>query len=267
MAHRTLLRGDGYLYERVARELRRRVERGVYQPGNRIPSEAELVREFAVSPITIRRAVRDLTVHGLLSGRRGLGVFVTNSQRIVRCFSSSYQTSMTDDIRRCGYHPSLKAGALSTIAGPGEILDRLRLPAGSVLYRHGKVVLADENPVALDTTYLPRRLGDAIKQDIGSDFIFTVLARHGIGIDHLDYRFEAAILDDDEALALDVPAGHPVLAVFYTAFAVDGTAIMTGRIVSASDRFAYEFCGRPRVHKRAMGNVRASNRNGGDRAG
>jgi len=71
-ATRTLRTAGRFLYSQVAEELRRRIVQGVYGPGSRIPSEADLVREFRVSAITVRRTVRDLQFEGLLVGRQGL---------------------------------------------------------------------------------------------------------------------------------------------------------------------------------------------------
>lgn len=207
------------------------------------------MREFAVSAITVRRAVRDLITAGVLSGRQGLGVFVTDTRRIVRRFSDSPRTATADDIRRSGYQPAMKERSLSLVAASIEIAGRLGVPLGSLVYRHEKVMLADGEPVALDTTYLPSGTGDRVRHEISGGFLFAVLATHGIAIDHLDYRFEASALEHEDARALALPPGFPVLNVGYTAFAADGTVIATGRTVSRSDRFTYEFCGRPRAHR------------------
>jgi GntR family transcriptional regulator len=75
---------NGFLYKHVTRELRRRIDRGVYGRGDRIPSERALVKELRVSAITIRRAIRDLSFEGLLIRRQGLGVFVAQKPKIVR---------------------------------------------------------------------------------------------------------------------------------------------------------------------------------------
>ena len=83
-----------FLYRTVARALRGRVGDGTYAPGSRIPTEDELVREFGVSGITVRRAIRDLTTEGLLLGRQGLGIFVTDQRRIVRTFGAELRASI-----------------------------------------------------------------------------------------------------------------------------------------------------------------------------
>jgi len=60
------------VHEALAREIRS----GRLKPGDRLPSEAELVRTFGASRITVGRAVRDLQAQGLVERRAGSGTYV-----------------------------------------------------------------------------------------------------------------------------------------------------------------------------------------------
>ena len=61
------------LYEQLRSELRDRIERGVYRPGDLFPSEAELMAEHSLSRITVRRAIAELQREGLVTTRQGAG--------------------------------------------------------------------------------------------------------------------------------------------------------------------------------------------------
>ena len=63
-------------HREVFATLRREIQGGDWKPGARLPSEAELVARFAVSRITVGRAVRDLQHAGLVERRAGSGTFV-----------------------------------------------------------------------------------------------------------------------------------------------------------------------------------------------
>lgn len=52
------------------------MQAGKLKPGDRLPSEAELVRRFGVSRITVNRAVKDLQAQNLVERRAGSGTFV-----------------------------------------------------------------------------------------------------------------------------------------------------------------------------------------------
>lgn len=63
-------------YQYVYDTLRREIETGQFPVGGRVPSEADLVRRFAASRITVGRAVRDLQQSGLVERRVGSGTYV-----------------------------------------------------------------------------------------------------------------------------------------------------------------------------------------------
>ena len=67
---------DVPLYRQVADVLRERIERGVFRPGERIPTEYDLCDEFGVSRISIRHALSELVLEGLLQRRQGSGTYV-----------------------------------------------------------------------------------------------------------------------------------------------------------------------------------------------
>lgn len=60
--------------------LRDAIASGRLKPGARLPSEAELMRQFSVSRITVSRAMRDLQLAGLIDRRVGAGSFVAATQ-------------------------------------------------------------------------------------------------------------------------------------------------------------------------------------------
>ncbi len=63
-------------YQEVYSELSREIRSGRLTKGQRLPSEAELVRRFGASRITVGRAMRDLQSHGLVERRVGSGTYV-----------------------------------------------------------------------------------------------------------------------------------------------------------------------------------------------
>ena len=66
-------------HREVFSSLRREIQAGTWKPGGRLPSEAELGSRFAVSRITVSRAVRDLQQAGLVERRAGSGTFIKGS--------------------------------------------------------------------------------------------------------------------------------------------------------------------------------------------
>jgi GntR family transcriptional regulator of arabinose operon len=70
--------GIGAESEAVLVELRRDLQSGRYEPGDRLPSERKLAARFDVSRSTVRRAVERLVHEGMIDVRRGAGMYVTD---------------------------------------------------------------------------------------------------------------------------------------------------------------------------------------------
>ncbi len=64
------------LSDQLAADLRRQIEDGVVQPGQRLPTEQALAAQYAVSRTVVREAVSRLRSSGLLVARQGAGMFV-----------------------------------------------------------------------------------------------------------------------------------------------------------------------------------------------
>ena len=64
----------------VSEDLRRHIVSGFLKLGERLPSEAELTKQYGVSRTVIREAVAALRYDNLVEARQGSGVFVRNSQ-------------------------------------------------------------------------------------------------------------------------------------------------------------------------------------------
>src|SRR5215204_6708956 len=74
-------------YQQVYAALRRDIQSGRLANGDRLPSEADLVRLFGASRITVGRAVRDLQAAGLVERRAGSGTFIKSRAHIAGAFS------------------------------------------------------------------------------------------------------------------------------------------------------------------------------------
>jgi DNA-binding LacI/PurR family transcriptional regulator len=68
-------------HELIYETLQRRIQSGVFQPGDRIPSDAELVKEFNVSRPTVMKALQALGRRGIVERRPGSGTYVSKMQR------------------------------------------------------------------------------------------------------------------------------------------------------------------------------------------
>jgi GntR family transcriptional repressor for pyruvate dehydrogenase complex len=67
------------IFQLIFDDLSQRIRRGDWLPGERLPSILQLARSFAVSPASVREALRSLQSIGLVRIQHGRGVFVSHT--------------------------------------------------------------------------------------------------------------------------------------------------------------------------------------------
>jgi len=73
------------IFQQIADGIKSAIARGVYAPGEMISSVRQMAAQALVNPNTVARAYRDLERGGVLTTRKGLGVFVSgNAPKICR---------------------------------------------------------------------------------------------------------------------------------------------------------------------------------------
>src|SRR5258708_10214855 len=111
------------LYQELQRALRKAIDSRILGPDDALPSERDLAADFAVSRITVRKALDGLVADGLLVRRQGAGNFV--SARVDKNFAML--TSFSEDMRARGRTPP--SVWLKRAAGTVTPAEALALPA------------------------------------------------------------------------------------------------------------------------------------------
>lgn len=234
-----------FLYEDIADLIRKRIEDGYYEPGHRLPSVPALAAELNVSAITIRRAIRDLTLEGILKSRPRLGYFVTRSRRIIRHLGEKGLVPLEHDIRHIGLNPSIRELTLTLVAANGWCAEALQVAPDSLIYRIDRLNLASGEPVSIDSMWFSRAVGDKLLPKLLNSFIATALKQAQVQLREWSYAIEAATANKQQAALLLVPTGFPMLKLrYYGSLRSEGT-IIVGETIARSDRFTYQIAARP----------------------
>ena len=86
-------------HRQIYEAFRARIDNGELAPGEKLPTEAQLMQHFAVSRTTVSRTLRDLEMQGLVRRRRGSGTFVRE------------QTTTSDQLDLSFFVPWVESGA------------------------------------------------------------------------------------------------------------------------------------------------------------
>jgi len=194
------------LWQQVLEDLERRIEVGDIV--DRFPTDKELTEHYGVSRHTVREAVRRLRARGLVDRHRGRGSFLSEG-RVTQPLGSLY--SLFRAVEAQGLDQRSEVLALERIRDADAAV-RLALPPGAELVRIERLRFAGDEPLALDSVWLPLDIGRHL---LDADLTHTALydelqQRAGIRITSADETLEPLVpdadarsllqLDDDEAL-------------------------------------------------------------------
>jgi len=68
------------IYLQIVEEIKKRAVRGLYSPGDQLPSVRDMARDMSVNPNTMSRAYMELEREGFIATRRGQGSFITEER-------------------------------------------------------------------------------------------------------------------------------------------------------------------------------------------
>lgn len=222
----------------ISEQLRRKIEAGDYPPGEKLPSEHQLMDMFEVSRITVRQAIANLVHQGLAKTQRGKGVFVTPQQKVDYSLSSPL-VFLAQDLAQKGIELSFKNLTFRKVRPPQSIQVSLGLDPNSSVYLQKKLLFMDGAPGAVDLSYLRFDLGQQYAAQLKSAMTFPTLEEHGIAIDRIDAVIECTHADYEMSGYLEVPLGQPLIVYRYKTYGRDQQPLLEGETISRADRFCY----------------------------
>jgi GntR family transcriptional regulator len=208
------------LWQQVLSDLERRIASGDIV--DRFPTDRELTDHYGVSRHTAREAVRRLRARGLVDRQRGRGSFLSDG-RLTQPLGGLY--SLYRAVEDRGLTQRSEVLALER-ARDDDAASRLGLPPRAELVRVERLRFADDEPLALDSVWLPADVGrHLLDVDLTRTALYDQLReRAGVTITEATETLEPIIpdadsrtllqLDDDEALLrvrrLGSSGGRPV---------------------------------------------------------
>lgn len=204
--------GAAPIYMQVAEILTAEIKslHGAYSA---LPSEGDLSREFGVSRVTIRQALKQLEARGAIYSEQGRGYFTTTS----RMQGLSGFHSFTSEVQRLG---GVAESTLIDFAEgarlPEVFRKHLQVHEDEVFLAIRRVRAMDGRPVALEDAYLPMSMYPQAKREMFENgSLYARMTRDwGIVPAWADALFEPVAATADEARHLHIDSAAPVLAVW-----------------------------------------------------
>lgn len=224
------------LYVQLMEELETSIRNGVYKPGDKIMTEAEMAKEYGVSQITVRKAVGSLMEKGLVVRKQGKGTFVTKPK-----YSRNMKKlqSFTEMCEQMGVKPGAQVLENRLIMADKKVADRLGIEPGSNVVYISRLRLADGEPVQVEKSYFPLKYAFLLEEDLNNGSMFECLKeKAGAKVASSEKMIELCRATAEEAALMDVKKGDYLLFVKSTAYDENGEPMYAGIQLINGDRFS-----------------------------
>jgi GntR family transcriptional regulator len=226
------------MYYQIMRQLLEKINGGEFAVDSALPPERELAETYKVSRMTVRQAVAEMVSEGILVRRKGIGTFVA-PPKLEQALSRL--TSFTEDMTQRGMKAGARVISFEEIVPEPSIRKALDLGAEDKALECVRLRLADEEPMALETTTLPLALYPGLKgQDLENRSLYRLLAvRWGIRLDYAIQSIEPACAAAYEASLLHVDPGTPLLLMHRVTYNQNGRAVEHVKSLYRGDRYKF----------------------------
>lgn len=228
------------LHTQIAEALRLQIQNDDFKSEESFPSERELAERYSVSRMTVRQALQKLRQEGLIYHERGVGTFVNNRKIDVHTRNLN---GFSDEMISLGLSPSSKVLGMSRELADKQIMHDLDLGNGAEVFRLERLRLADDEPMALETTYLPTYLFPKLDEiDLTKNSLYQLLVQnYDIQMHHASEVLEAAAASRFVAQQLGIKTGNPVLIVHRVVFSETNLPIESAHTIYRADRYRATF--------------------------
>ncbi|OZI66379.1 GntR family transcriptional regulator [Bordetella genomosp. 11] len=202
------------LYHKVYLLLRQRLLDGVYGAEEALPGENALAQEYAVSRLTVRRALDALAQEGLVSRRQGRGTFAQAPSQLSAPQQGATVDALMAHLARMGMRTQVKLLELAVEPATPAVAARLEVDAGSAVHRSLRVRSHQGEPFSYLQTYVPDAIGRRIsRKALGSKPLLQIFGELGIRVSGAEQSINAVLAEPAVAQALDVPVASPLLNI------------------------------------------------------
>lgn len=198
------------LYVKVKRHITDAIVSGKYLPGQKLPSESDLVQALDVSRMTVNRALRELTRDGLVTRTQGVGSFVSRARPMnslvelkdIRDFVLEQGASY-----RCRILEACRQPADSAVA------QLLETEVSETVLHVSMLHYSDDVPTQLETRFVREDFAPhLLEQDLERESMFHYFQSIS-PVSELEQVVEACRPDADEQRLLELDHDQPLLRI------------------------------------------------------
>jgi GntR family transcriptional regulator len=187
-----------------------KIESGIHVENDKLLSERELCEKYDISRATVRRAMVELEKNNYIYKKQGKGVFISSKafeQDLLKFYS------FTEEMKKINKVPSSRVIDFQLTEANEKISKNLKVGYGTDVYKFTRLRLADNNPMMLETTYLPAKRFEGLNKELlNSQAMYDIFRdKYNVTFKKAEETFQATGINIKEAEYLNVKEGSPAI--------------------------------------------------------
>ncbi len=238
-------------YHQVYLVLREQLEEGRFGAG--VPAEMQLVKEFGVARVTVRRALEQLVSDGLIARSPGRGTValaarpasgragLSGTRARAPAAQRAQLTGLLENIVNMGLRTKVKVVRCDVLPASDEVAQHLGVAAGAPVQKAVRVRSGGEGPLSHITTHVPQAFAQHFgRRELAKKPILMLLEEAGVQIGRAHQSISAKLADAHVARLLQVEVGSALLAVRRLVLDTQERPVQWLQGLYRPDRYQYE---------------------------
>lgn len=221
------------LYAQIKVAIARRIQEDVWPSDFQVPREEELAEEFEASPLTVRRALRELQAEGLLVRIQGRGTFVVGPRMQCAIFELK---DVSEEIEDGGGVHTSEVISLQALAADDPLAKLLQLPPDTPVFHSRILHKEDGTPIQIEDRFVnAREASGYLEQDFARITPHDYLLRE-TEVTSVDNTIRAVRPDAESCRLLQIDETQPCLLLDRRTWR-DEVPVTRSRFLYPGDRY------------------------------
>ncbi|KAB8137807.1 GntR family transcriptional regulator [Gracilibacillus oryzae] len=226
------------IYYQLEQAIRAQIQQGELQPGELLPSEKAYTEKYNISRMTVRQAINNLAQEGLLVRMKGKGTFIAE-QKIQQTLKGI--TSFSEEMKQKGKKAASRIITLEEVNANPYIAEKLDVDKDSSIWKLKRVRLADQIPIAFETSYMPKKIVGEIKEEnFAQSFYDYVENTLQLKITHGNQDIESTLAEEEDKEYLELEEGSPILLINRLTYVDGNRPFEYVRTAYRADKYKYK---------------------------
>jgi GntR family transcriptional regulator len=224
-------------YAQLVGILRGQIAAGVFRPGDRLPSEAQLCERYGVSPMTVRRAINILVDQGVVIAEQGRGTFV----RPLELGTATFDLERLQRLFRGEEQATVKLLEVHITSASERTARKLAIQCGERTVFIRRLIYQGRDPMLLHrehVIYDPTR--PVIEAELEVTALYGLFSGGGEStLKRGDLTIDATVLTEEEASVLHAKVGAAAFRLEHIFYDFGNQPISWGWFICPSDRLRF----------------------------